>query len=142
MSINKKLAASIWGNVGITVERFTAKIALHEKSQFLGYASVKVEGRPGTPVEGFCFYLNGVGVKILKGNPYVEMPTEKAANGTYYDRFAPGTAETRAVLTTAIFRDENVQAAIQTAGDMVRQAQGAGAPAEQSADANPFGDRS
>ena len=140
MSINKSLAASIWNNVGITVERFSAKIVLHEKSQFLGYASVKVEGRPGSAVEGLCFYLNGIGVKILKGNPYIEMPTEVGSSEKRYDRFAPGTAETRAVLTAGIFEDANVAAAIATAANMVRQAQGAPAAESASAGANPFGD--
>ena len=135
MATNNKLAASIWNNVCITVERFTAKIALHEKSQFLGYASVKFEGRAGSVVEGLCFYLNGIGVKILKGNPYVEMPSEKAENGTYYDRFAPGTAETRAVLTAGIFQDARVQAAIQGAADLAR---GTGAPAKAEDASNPF----
>lgn len=136
MSINKKLAASIWNCLETTVERFSAKIVLHEKSQFLGYASIKVAGRPGTPVEGFALYLNGVGVKILKGNPYIEMPTEVGSGEQRYDRFAPGTAETRAVLTAAIFENAQVQAAVQTAADMVR---GAGEqPASAAAGANPF----
>ncbi len=136
MSLNKKLAASIWNNIACTVERFTAKITLHEKSQFLGYASVKVEGRPGTPVEGLCFYLNGIGVKILKGNPYIEMPTEVGAKEQRYDRFAPGTAETRAVLTAGIFEDARVDAAVQTAGAMARGADEQ--PASAEAGANPF----
>lgn len=139
MALNKKLAASIWNNISTTVERFTAKITLHEKSQFLGYASIKVEGRPGTVAEGFCLYLNGVGVKILKGNPYIEMPTEVGSGDQRYDRFAPGTAETRAVLTAGIFEDARVQAAVQTAADMVRQAQGAPAEESASAGSNPFG---
>lgn len=137
MSINKQLAASIWNNVSVGVERFTAKITLHEKSQFLGYASVKIEGRPGTPVEGLCLYLNGLGVKILKGNPYIEMPTEVGSKEQRYDRFAPGTAETRAVLTAGIFEDAQVQAAVTAAADMVR---GASPEVAKSADAsNPFG---
>lgn len=139
MSLNKKLAASIWSNVAVTVSRFTAKIKLHEKSQFLGYASVKVEGRPGTAVEGLCFYLNGLGVKILKGNPYIEMPNELADNGERYDRFAPGTAETRAVLTAGIFEDASVQAAVTAAGRMVLETQGAPAQAAaEGSDSNPF----
>jgi hypothetical protein len=137
MATNNKLAASIWNCLAVGVERFTAKITLHEKSQFLGYASIKLEGRPGTPVEGFCLYLNSVGVKILKGSPYIEMPTELASNDTRYDRFAPGTAETRAVLTAGIFADASVQAAVKTAGDMVRGAQ-AGSTASAGG-SNPFG---
>ena len=138
MSINKKLAASIWNNVSFTVARFTPKIVLHEKSQFLGYASVKLEGRKDSPIEGLCFYLNGLGVKILKGNPYVEMPTEVGSGDTRYDRFAPGTAETRAVLTAGIFEDASVQAAVEAAGRMVREAQGAPAQEQTAAGSNPF----
>lgn len=140
MSIDKNVAGRIWNLVEATVERFSAKIVLHEKSQFLGYASIKVAGRVGTPLEGFALYLNGVGCKILKGNPYIEMPNDlNGSNEQRYDRFAPGTAETRAVLTTAIFRDERVMAAVQSAADAVRQAQGGEQAASQGAGENPFG---
>ncbi len=138
---NKALCASIWNLLAVNIDRFHQNIVKHSKSVFLGYADVTLVGREGTPLEGFAMKIRGVEVKNLKGNPHIDFPSERGANGTYYPICFPKTAETRMILVTALFGSDEVQAAIVASAEapMADAADetpaGASAPA---ATANPF----
>jgi len=129
--LNKGIAAKLWDALTITVERFNTVIRQHDKSTFLGYADVKVDATAAVP--GLVFQLRGIECKILKGVNHIDMPSEKGADGKFYPRYFPQTAEFRAVLTTAIFLNAGVLSAVETAKTQ------APAPAQGGASAsNPF----
>ncbi len=136
--LDSKIAAKLWDAVVITMERFHAKIVVHEKSTFLGYADITLTA-PGLP--GFSLKMRGIEAKILKGNMYIDFPSERGADGNFYPQFFPKTAEMRAVLTSAIFADQRVLDTVESAAQ---------APADEQASApvagtetgtpNPFND--
>jgi len=113
MNFDKNTAARLWDSLTVTVDRFAEKVKVHEKSVFLGYADITVDATAALP--GFKLKLRGVGVKILKGNPYLDMPSEKGADGQYYPRFFPLTGELRTVMTTACFQNEQVNSSMERA---------------------------
>jgi len=116
MSIDQNVASRLWEACTILVDRFHAKIIPHEKSTFLGYADITLNVSNALP--GMKLKLRGIEVKILKGTQHLDMPTEKGADGQYYPRFFPLSGELRAVLTTAIFRNEQVASCLEAAKNM------------------------
>ena len=110
--LNKTVAAKLWDALSISIDRFHTKLVKHEKSVFLGYADITIS----SPVlDGLALKVRGVEAKVLKGNPHIDFPSERGADGNFYPQVFPKTAEMRAVLTTAIFSDERVQAAVESA---------------------------
>jgi len=98
------------------VDRFYKNIIPKEKSTFLGRADVTfvVETKSGVL---FPFKVRGLVVKVLKGKPYVGMPADKSeTDGEYYDRYMPKSRALNTVLTTFVFSDEEIQAALDEAG--------------------------
>jgi len=130
--LNKGVAANLWDALTITVRRFVPKIKLHPQSTFLGYADVVIDATKVLP--GLVIQLRGVIVKELKGNPFLDMPSEKGADDKFYPIYFPQTAELRQVLTTAIFQHDGVRSALDSARAMT---QPVAAPAE-GATRNPF----
>lgn len=127
---NKAQCHNIWNLLAVNLDRFHVNIVKHAKSVFLGYADVTMIGREGTPLEGFAFKVRGIEVKNLKGNPHIDFPSEKGANGTYYPICFPKTAETRMVLITSLFSTDDVQAAIAASAE---------APMAEGSDESPAG---
>jgi DNA-binding cell septation regulator SpoVG len=128
---NREICASLWSKLKVTVERFNTVIKTHDKSTFLGYADVKIDASAALP--GFVMQLRGIECKILKGNPHIDMPSEKGADGKFYPRYFPQTAELRAVLTAAVFTSDQVKSAVEAAKRATP------APAAGTTDAsNPF----
>lgn len=119
--MNKTVAARLWDACSIELDRFHAKIVKHENSIFLGYADITIRI---PQLEGFALKLRGVEVKNLKGNPHIDFPSERGADGNFYPQFFPKTPEMRAVLTTSIFRDSRIMETVETASQV---------PAEDSA---------
>jgi DNA-binding cell septation regulator SpoVG len=117
--INKEMAANLWEKLDVTLSRFTAHLDIREKSTLLGFVSVKVDV-PSIP--GLVLYAGNIAVKLLKGNPYLAFPQEQGKDEKWYDIYCPGSAELRAVITTAVFQDEQVQAAILAAAEQQRPA--------------------
>lgn len=135
--LNRTVAAQLWDALSVSVDRFAAKVVKHEKSTFLGYADVSIDATSVLP--GFKLKLRGIGVKILKGNPYLDMPSEKGADGTYYPRFFPLSGELREVLTVACFKHEQIDAAMEHAASLPDPGQEADAScAVGVSDDNPF----
>lgn len=110
--LNRAIAAKLWQEMTIELDRFHAKIVRHEKSVFLGYADLTLT-IPNLP--GFALKLRGLDVKMLKGNPHIDFPSERGADGNFYPHFFPKSNEMRQVLTTAIFSDERVAATVESA---------------------------
>lgn len=136
-AFDKSMAAKIWEATTTEVAKFTAKVIPHAQSTFLGYANITISV-PQVP--GLVLSLYGLGVKILKGKPFIEFPQnvvrDESGNVTGdYPVAIPRSAELREVITTAVFMDPRVQAAKQQAEALAAQA---GAPAQRSG-ANPFG---
>lgn len=136
MALDNKIAAKLWSALSISVDRFHAKIVVHPKSVFLGYADITIL-QPG--LEGFALKIRGVDVKMLKGNAHIDFPSERGADGVFYPQFFPKTAEMRAVLTTAIFADERVKDTVEAAANEPVDVQEESTPAEDM-EANPFTD--
>lgn len=132
--INRAMAANLWENLDVSVDRFHAKITPHEKSVFLGYADITIDGERVLP--GLKLKLRGVEVKELKGNPHIEMPSERAADGKFYPRYFPLSGELRQVLTMKIFSHGDVRSAVEAAKRATTQATRAGA--ESASSDNPF----
>jgi DNA-binding cell septation regulator SpoVG len=126
--LNKETAARLWDRCKISLDRFHGKVVKHEKSIFLGYADITLDAG-----DGLVLKMRGVEVKNLKGNPHIDFPSERGADGQYYPQFFPKSAELRAVLTTAIFADERVQSAIESASQVPEQSTGT-----ESSTSNPF----
>lgn len=110
-------AALLWEDIaetGTRIDRFHQKIVHHEKSVLFGYADVTVVIR--TAHGALCpIKLRGLVVKSLKGEPRLDMPAEKGSDGEFYDQFMPRSAALRTVLTTFVFSDPEVQAAVKAA---------------------------
>lgn len=132
--INRAMAEMLWKQVSLNVDRFHPKIVAHEKSTFLGYADVTIE-LPNLP--GFKLKLRGIEAKVLKGNPHLDMPTEKGADGKFYPRYFPLSGELRAVMTTKLFQHQDVASALEAAKNAAQQSGTAGLEAGASTD-NPF----
>ena len=113
--LNKEIAAKLWETLSIELDRFHAKIVKHPNSVFLGYMDVTIE-IPKLP--GFALKLRGIELKILKGKPFVDFPSERGADGVYYPQYFPKSAEMRAVLTNVLFADARVQATIESAAQV------------------------
>jgi DNA-binding cell septation regulator SpoVG len=137
--IDQAVCARMWDQLNISVDRFSTKLQpewIREKTTFLGYADITVDATAALP--GLKFKLRGIEVKQLKGNDHIDMPSERGSDGVHYPRYFPLTGEFRAVLTTAIFQNSHVQAAVEAAAQLRAQvgAQAGGeAPASSS---NPF----
>ena len=133
--LNEAIAAKLWEACTIVMDRFHAKIVVHEKSVFLGYADITLTI---PSIEGFALKLRGVEVKNLKGVAHIDFPSERGSDGNFYPQFFPKSAEMRAVLTAALFQDERVMATVEAAAnEPIESESGAAAPVEASAD-NPF----
>ena len=135
MSIDNNIASNLWNAVTVTVDRYTEKIKQHDNSTFLGYSDVTLDATAVLP--GFKLKLRGVGVKILKGSPYLDMPSEKGADGKYFPRFFPLSGELRQVMTIAVFQNEHVARAMENAAKQETPAQGV-AEGASSNGPNPF----
>lgn len=111
-----KLCNALWEDFApyTTIDRFHEKIAVHEKSVFLGYADVTLGflTRCGHIVQ---WKLRGIEVKMLNAKTHLDMPSDKGADGNYYPLFFPKTPADRVVLTTMVFTHEGVKAAVENA---------------------------
>ena len=96
------------------VDRFYLKIVPREKTVLFGYADVTIVVKTASGVK-FPVKLRGIVVKSLKGQPHIDMPAEKGSDGEWYDQFMPRSPAARTVLTTFIFSDPEVQAAVAAA---------------------------
>ena len=133
--LNKVVAARLWEMCDITVDRFHAKIVKHDKSIFLGYADITIDI---PKLEGFTLKLRGINVKVLKGEPFLDMPSEKGADGEFYPTYFPKKNELRAVLTTAIFKDQRVLDTIEAAAQAPVEAEEQPVGTEALSADNPF----
>lgn len=142
--INRKMAEGLWNALKITVDSIVEKIQVHPQSVFLGFVDVTIDATAVLP--GFKFKVRGMGIKILKEQPFLEMPTEKGDDGKRYPRYFPLTGELREVMTIAIFKNEKVDD-LMSRGAAAKEAEEAGVPdcgteAEMAApemkDDNPF----
>jgi hypothetical protein len=143
----KQLCGKLWNDFAphTTIDRFHAKLAIHPKSTFLGYADVTLGfiTRCGHVVQ---WKLRGIEVKLLNGKQHLDMPSERSSDGNYYPQFFPKTPADRVVLTTMVFTNQGVIDAInsipaQEAPAEVPASIDAGEPAAGSvaaAVANPF----
>lgn len=136
MSLNKQIAAQLWERCGIVVDRFHAKPSRRENVTFLGFADITLDASATIP--GLKLKLRGVEVKVLKGNPHIDMPSEKGADGKYYPTYFPLTAELREVMVQNIFRTQHVASAIEAAAQLPVEGSTAPAAAPATAGANPF----
>lgn len=135
-NIDRTIAANLWNALTISVDRFHAQLKRRENVQFLGFADITVDATRALP--GMKLKLRGIEVKVLKGNPHIDMPSEKGQDGQYYPRYFPLTGELRAVLTSAIFQNPGVKAAVEQCAQLpVEGATSAPAAAATSA-SNPF----
>ena len=125
-----------------TLDRFHENIKVREKSVFLGYADLTI----GVG-QLFSWKVRGVSVKLINGKPHLDMPSERGADGKYYPQTFPKTAETRTVLTTVVFSDARIQAAMENAANQAPVSNDASAndaeipaeiPAAAPQIANPF----
>ena len=109
----KQLCAKLWSDFAphTTIDRFHAKLAIHPKSTFLGYADVTLGfiTRCGHVVQ---WKLRGIEVKLLNGKQHLDMPSERSSDGNYYPQFFPKTPADRVVLTTMVFTNQGVIDAI------------------------------
>lgn len=136
-NIDRNIAANLWNSLSISVDRFHAQLKRRENVQFLGFADITVDATKALP--GMKLKLRGVEVKVLKGNPHIDMPSEKGQDGQYYPRYFPLTGELRAVLTTAIFQNPGVASAVEACAKLpVEGATTAPAAAAASGASNPF----
>lgn len=139
----KQLCGRLWNDFApfTTIDRFHAKLAIHPKSTFLGYADVTLGFKTacGHIVQ---WKLRGLEVKLLNGKQHIDMPSERASDGKYYPQFFPKTPADRVVLTTMVFTDARVSATIDSIPEQeVAESIGAGEAAEGSVAAcvdNPF----
>jgi DNA-binding cell septation regulator SpoVG len=138
--LNKAVAAKLWDAVRVELDRFHTNLVKHPKSVFLGYADITLT----IPrLEGFALKVRGIEIKLLKGNPFIAFPSERGADGTFYPQVFPKSGEMRAVLTTALFSDERVQAAVEAAAQMPEATEGTeGTEGAEASTSNPFSDPS
>jgi hypothetical protein len=105
----KQLCANLWNDFAphTTIDRFHAKLSIHPKSTFLGYADVTLGFKTacGHIVQ---WKLRGIEVKLLNGKQHLDMPSERSSDGQYYPQFFPKTPADRVVLTTMVFTDARV----------------------------------
>jgi DNA-binding cell septation regulator SpoVG len=116
-------AALLWESIcdESRIDRFHRKIVPHAQSVLFGYADVTLVVKTATGVK-FPIKLRGIVVKSLKGKAHIDMPSEKGADGEFYDHFMPRSAALRTVLTTLIFADQEVQATLAEAANTPAQA--------------------
>jgi hypothetical protein len=116
----KKLCNDLWEDFAphTTIDRFHEKIAVHEKSVFLGYADITLGflTRCGHIVQ---WKLRGVEVKMLNGKSHLDMPSDKGADGNYYPQFFPKTPADRVVLTTMVFSAPGIIASVENAAKLI-----------------------
>ena len=87
---------------------FRAHVVEHERSTFLGYADA-------TLVCGeLKLRIRGIQVKLLNGNPRMDLPQERGSDGKWYPIVFPKSAETRTALTEALFADRMIHAVATT----------------------------
>ena len=103
------ILANLWNALTVTVDRFHASVKVHAASVFLGYADLTIDA---VDVSGLRFKVRGVGVKLLKGSPYLDFPSERGQDGVYYPLVFPLTGELRKVLTVATFQSTEVRAVV------------------------------
>ncbi len=103
--VDKDKLSTLWNGLAIEVVRFHECVKEHSKSVFLGYADVTVSV---TTLPGMIFKIKGIGVKILKGSPYLDFPSERGADGTYYPICFPLSPELRRALTVGVFSSPEV----------------------------------
>lgn len=120
-------AAFLWEDIcdESRVDRFHKKIVQHSKSVLYGFATVTLVVKTASGIL-FPIKLSGLAVKSLKGKPRIDMPSEKGADGEWYDHFMPRSGAGRAALTTFVFSDPEVQEAIAEAAAAAQEADESG----------------
>ncbi len=126
------IAASLFDNLEITIDRTHAHLVCNPKVDMLGFVDVSLTMNS---VPGFALKLRNLEVKILNGKPRIDTPSErgKGTDKAFYPIYFPKSAETRAVLTAKIFAAQEVCNWVEAAA----QQRTAGATSTQSV-SNPF----
>ena len=141
----KQTCAKIWKGIAphTTLDSFRAVPRRHSQSIFLGYADITVGAMLATGVV-VRTKLTGIGVKLLKGRPHIEVKSELGRDGkTYYPIYSPvgqdTGAEYRMVLTTFLFSQPQVTELVNNIEQRLAEAENRSASAGAS-DGAPFGD--
>ena len=112
-NVDKNIVTQLWNTVTVTVNRFTEVIKIHDKNTFLGYVDITLESRNTLP--DLKLKIPGIGVRVLKGKPYLCMPGQKGECSKYSPRPFPLSGELRAVITLSIFKQELIMSSIERA---------------------------
>jgi len=108
------------------------------KASFLGYGDFTIKDDLG-----FVFKVRSLEAKVIKGQIYLDFPSEKSnkidpetGKAIWYPRMLTKTAESRDILTKLFFRDPAVKAQAEAAIARWNAAQGSATPSSASAGAD------